>query len=230
MNEDAAQVQQDRPTTAEVRVIAALCSRWPRVIDSAIYTCFRSASDERQQDARSMLIQYLLEHGDSYLDRYVIGRDRHDEQAIHAGLDAVLSEPRGAFRMWVRSMTRWVLRDWGRRARQQGEHLEVRVAPDGTREDGALTFERLAEDRGGAGGDHDSGDLDQDLARDVVAEIFVSISPVQREDVSLFLAAEAASQPTEVYKAWGTTRAAVLKRLRALEEPARDAYRMLGAM
>lgn len=216
-------MDQDKvPTKSEVRAICTYLQRWPEVTQSEFGHRFHGDTTDRREDAAAMLRFYLIERSVNFLDRYIPGRDRNaPEGVIVADLDAALRDPRGAFRVWVRSMNRWVFRDWCRKRRQCGEHLEVRVQADGA-DDGGIAFDRLAE---AASEDSPTEDLEVDAARDAVARLMDEADPETQQDIAVYLAACEAENPADVFRAWGTSRASVVSRLSRLRVPAARAMR-----
>jgi hypothetical protein len=216
------------PTTSEVQAIHALMERWSDVVDNEFRYRFHRDAQDRQDDARAMLQEYLLRRGPNFLDRYLPDRDRNlPAMRLIALYEAAVSEPRGAFRMWVRPMVRWVFRDWCRSRKIQGELLEVHVVPDGKATDRhearGTAFERLAaEDDERA----PENTMEREHAQDVVALLMESASPDLCDDMAIFLAAQEAGDVA--FRAHGTSRAAILKRLERLRPAALDALRQVG--
>lgn len=211
------------PTQGEVWVVYTLGQRWPEVLAGELRGRFRGDADDRREDARAMLDLYLLRDAPCFLNRYLPDRDRDAPgHALLADLERVLVEPRGAFRMWVRSMVRYVYRDWCRQRKLQGEYLEVHVVSDGDDERG-LTFDRLPvqDERSEL-----SALVNRDQAQDLVALLMEAAPADLQDDIALFLAAESAGE--EVYKAHGTSRVAVQGRLRKLREQATALVREVG--
>lgn len=209
------------PTTQEVGAMADMISTWPEVLDEELGRYFRRETPDRREEARSMLKEYLLVRCANYFDRYVPDRDRTaPSKRIRTYLDRSLSEPRGAFRRWVRPMTQWVYRDWVRQRRQTGEAFEMHVTADGDKDAVGVSFDRLRDES------HDV-DLDGvDEARDIVAALMSEAPDDLAEDICLFLGAEERGRdPKAVYRAFGTNSAAVMSRLQALRPLALNVMR-----
>lgn len=128
--------------------------------------------------------------------------------------------------MAVRNIAKWVRRDLNRARRRTLEVYSVQVLDD--REEGpGLRWERMADE---------SIDPDEDInlddSRAVVAEMMAMVyeeAPDAIEDVALFLAHEEQGGTHNAYKAHGTNRGAVVKRLARLRPLAIRAVTERGA-
>lgn len=200
------------PTPAEVGVIGQFVHAWPEVLTTELWRVFREDAQDRREEALSMLREYLLARAKNFLDRYLPDRDRTaPAPLLTAELGQVLSEPRGAFRMWVRNMARWVYRDWCRRRRQTGEAYEVHVRADGAKDEVGVSFDRLESDN--AEDDPTDAADDRDAARDIVTELMCAAPADLQHDIAVFLAAQESGNAQAVLRAQGTNMTALMQRL-----------------
>lgn len=216
------------PTRGEVQAMSAIIARYPEVIDREVNRKMGFfLTREGEDDARSMLTEYLLRSAGNYVRRFLPERSEEATGAeILARLDDVVREPRGAFRMAVRNIAKWVRRDLDRARRRTLEVYSVQVLDD--REEGpGLRWEQMADE---------SIDPDEDInlddSRAVVAEMMAMVyeeAPDAIEDVALFLAHEEQGGTFNAYKAHGTNRGAVVKRLARLRPLAIRAVTERGA-
>ena len=202
------QVVSRPPTPGEVQAMGSMIGRWPEVLQEETQRFFRREAPDRLEEAGSMIREYLLVRCANYFDRYTPSRDRlATGQSILSDLEMTLSEPRGAFRRWVRVMAQWVYRDWTRHGKDE---FHVHVVADGDRDTQGVAFERLPSPV-------DTLDRDeQDAARDIVSALLGEADPDLADDIALFLAAESRGDAQTVYRSFGTNGAAVQRRLQAL--------------
>lgn len=217
-----------KPTPGEVGVISGLIQTWPEVLQAELRRVFREDAPDRRDEAVSMLREYLLACSKNFLDRYLPDRNRAAPAlALAADLGTVLIEPRGAFRMWVRSMSRWVYRDWCRRRRQTGEAFEVHVVPDGAKDEIGVSFDRLEADN--AEEDQTDAADERDAARDIVTELMCAAPADLQRDIAVFLAAAEHGDARAVLRAQGTNMTALVQRLSRLRPHAAQARRTVDA-
>lgn len=220
--------EKKQPTKGDVDAIGILICRWPEVVEreSERRTIDILGRDQRE-DAGGMLTEYLLRSAGNYIRRYLPDRSEGATGAeIVRALDALLREPRGAFRAWCKSMAMWVRRDLIRAQIRRGEKSETHLHY--VRDGSGLAWD-MVEDEGA-----DLGDLFAvDDSRAVIADLMAMVceeAPEALEDVALFLAHEEQGGTHNAYKAHGTNRGAVVSRLarlrplaeRVIAEHARD--------
>lgn len=202
------QVVSRPPTRGEVQAMGSMIGRWPEVLQEETQRFFRREAADRLEEAGATVQEYLLVRCANYFDRYAPSRDRlATGQSILSGLEMTLSEPRGAFRRWVRVMAQWVYRDWTRHGK---EEFHVHVVPDGDRDTQGVAFERLPCQVGPVDED------ERDAARDIVSALLSEADPDLADDIAMFLAAESRGDAQTVYRSFGTNGAAVQRRLQAL--------------
>lgn len=203
-----------RPVPVDRVLVSELVQEHADVLDEEVRRYFRREPPDRQEDARNTVVMYLLRGAEKFVGRLAPNHDG-TVTGVRREFRAQVREPRGAFRMWARNTAHWVRRDYDRALKFVGEGpngFEVRVVEDGVKE-GGISFDRL---RSIHADDTDTEAYDRDEARDLVAELTERIPAEAMEDVSLFLVAEESGDQT-IYQTVGTNRAAVLKRLRALQ-------------